>query len=54
MCDKCTELENKISHYRRFTTHALDTLTASRIESLIESLQRERDAMHTPDQPPAE
>jgi len=54
MCEKCMKLENKITHYRRFTTHAFDPLTTRRIESLIENLQRERDAMHADDRPPAE
>ena len=54
MCEKCTELDSKIAQYRWFTTYRFDSLTTSRIESLIEELQRTRDAMHADDQPPAE
>ena len=42
MCEKCTELDEKIAHYRRFTTFPFDPLTSDRIERLIDDLQRIR------------
>ena len=54
MCEKCTELDEKIAHYRRFTTFPFDPLTSERIERLIDDLQRTRDSMHPTDQRSAE
>ena len=51
MCEKCTELDEKIAHFRQFTFAALDPLTTDRIKQLVDDLQRKRDTMH---QSPAE
>jgi len=48
MCEKCTELDEKITHYRRFTTSAFDSVTTERIQHLIDGLQQTRDSMHPP------
>ena len=48
MCEKCTELDEKITHYRRFTTSAFDSVTTERIQHLIDDLQQTRDSMHPP------
>jgi hypothetical protein len=54
MCEKCTELDEKIVHYGRFTRMAFDPLTIHRIERLIDDLQGQRDKMHPSDQSTAE
>lgn len=51
MCEKCKALDEKIVHYRRFTTTAFDLLTTSRIQGLIDEMQAQRDAMHLKDKP---
>ena len=48
MCEKCRQLDEKISHYRRFTTSAFDSVTTERIGRLIDGLQQTRDSMHPP------
>ena len=51
MCEKCTELDERIAHYRRFENMAFDPLTSDRIKQFIDNLQRIRDAMHEADAP---
>jgi hypothetical protein len=53
MCEVCVMLDEKIAHYRQLST-GLDRLTTDRIERLIVDLERQRDAMHPADGPPAE
>ena len=50
MCEKCTELDKKIAHFRQFTRAAFDPLTTDRIKRLIDDLQQQRDTMHLSDQ----
>jgi len=53
MCDKCKELDEKISRYRRFTAYPLDDLTAERIKGLTADLDRQKRALRC-DEPTAE
>jgi hypothetical protein len=46
MCEKCRELDSKITHYLLFTGPQFDGLTRDRITALISDLQRIRDALH--------
>ncbi len=54
MCEKCKEIDEKISHYRRFATYPFDRLTTERIVSVIAELQQMRDSMHPSISPPSE
>jgi len=38
MCEKCEQLEIRIQRYRKFVAQGLDSLTAERINKLIEEL----------------
>lgn len=53
MCEKCTELDEKIAHYRRFTTYAFDALTTERIRGMLDDLQQKRNSVHPSDEKPA-
>jgi len=53
MCEKCTQLDEKIAQYRRFTTYAFDPLTTERIRTCLDDLQQKRDSMHPADEEPA-
>ena len=46
MCEKCQELDQKITHYRRFTKEPFDALTLERIKDLVSALEQQRGAMH--------
>jgi len=46
MCEKCTELNEKIMHYRRIAAFPFDPLTADRIAVLISNLEFALDSMH--------
>jgi hypothetical protein len=46
MCNRCIELEEKITHLRRFTGHQFDDLTEERILCLIADLERSKSALH--------
>lgn len=47
MCDKCAELDDKISHYQRIAMHITDELTLDGIKKLIERASAEKAALHT-------
>jgi hypothetical protein len=46
MCDKCQQLETKIQRYRKFVVQGFDKLTIDRINSLIQQLEQEKQALH--------
>jgi len=46
MCGKCTELDDKIAHYTRISTHITDQLTLDGIKRLIEQASAEKTALH--------
>ena len=46
MCNKCTELDNKIEHYRRILLAIGDQITDDRIKSLIADLQAQKTTLH--------
>jgi hypothetical protein len=46
MCEKCTELDEKIEHYRRFASYPFDPLTTERIKDLIAELEQQKKALH--------
>ena len=49
MCDKCTELDEKIDHYRRISRSITDQLTIDRINEVIAKYEAQKAALH-PDQ----
>ena len=46
MCKKCTELDDKIEHYRRISTYVTDQLTLDGIAGLIKRMMAEKSALH--------
>ena len=46
MCKKCAELDGKIEHYRRISTHVTDQLTLDGIAGLIKQMLAEKAALH--------
>ena len=46
MCEKCTELDDKIAHYKRISSHVTDQLTSDGIADLIKKLEAEKAALH--------
>jgi hypothetical protein len=46
MCDKCTELDDKIEHYRRIASSINDQLTVDRIKVAIAKLEAQKAALH--------
>jgi hypothetical protein len=46
MCDKCTELDGKIEHYRRIASKITDQLTIDGINALVEKLETEKAMLH--------
>ena len=49
MCDKCTELDERIERCLRISSSINDQLTIDRIKELIENLRAQKAALH-PDQ----
>jgi hypothetical protein len=48
MCNKCEELDKRITHHRRFVTgYLLDVVTHERISGLIRDLERQKEALHS-------
>lgn len=46
MCERCTELDDKIEHYRRISTYVTDQLTLEGIAGLIKQIRAEKAALH--------
>jgi hypothetical protein len=46
MCSECSELDEKISHYREFQKQRFDPLTEERIKSLIAELEQRKASIH--------
>jgi hypothetical protein len=46
MCKKCTELNDKIEHYKRISTYVTDELTLDGIAGLIKQMVAEKAALH--------
>jgi hypothetical protein len=46
MCDKCTELDRKMEHYRSLASRINDQFTIDRIKELIARLETEKTALH--------
>jgi TATA-binding protein-associated factor Taf7 len=46
MCERCNEIEKKISHYRRFLNQRFDPLTEQRITEAIKELEERKAALH--------
>ncbi|CAN7688489.1 hypothetical protein LJR220_006632 [Bradyrhizobium sp. LjRoot220] len=47
MCEKCTELDDKIEHYKRISTYVTDQLTLEGIAGLIKQMKAEKAALHS-------
>jgi hypothetical protein len=46
MCKRCSELDDKIQHYQRISTHLTDQLTLDGIAGLIKQMLAEKAALH--------
>ena len=46
MCEKCTEIDKKIEHYRKIAFSLYDQLTIDRIKTLIADLEAQKAALH--------
>jgi hypothetical protein len=46
MCKRCTELDDKIEHYKRISTYVTDQLTLEGIAGLIKQIKAEKAALH--------
>jgi hypothetical protein len=46
MCDRCTERDEKIDHYRVLLVRITDPQTTEAIEALIDRLRQEKVALH--------
>jgi FAD/FMN-containing dehydrogenase len=46
MCEKCVELDGKISHYRRLAIGITDRRTLDGIQKLIEEMKAQKTALH--------
>jgi hypothetical protein len=46
MCKKCTEIDDKIEHYKRISTYVTDQLTLDGIAGLIKQMRVEKAALH--------
>jgi hypothetical protein len=45
MCQKCTEIDGKIEHYKRISTYVTDELTLEGIAGLIKQMTAEKAAL---------
>lgn len=48
MCEKCTQLDKEIEHYRQISRRMSDELTQRGIESLIAEREAQKEALHPP------
>jgi len=46
MCKRCSELDDKIQHYQRISTHLTDQLTLDGIAGLIKQMLAEKATLH--------
>jgi beta-phosphoglucomutase-like phosphatase (HAD superfamily) len=46
MCEKCTELDKKIEHYRIMASRITDQPVLDGIKELIERMQAQKAALH--------
>jgi hypothetical protein len=46
MCDKCTELDKKIEHYRRILLSIGDEITVDQIKAMIGDMHAQKAALH--------
>jgi hypothetical protein len=46
MCDKCVELDGKITHYRKLTTPISDRLTIDGIADRIKEMEAQKAQFH--------
>jgi len=46
MCKRCTELDDKIEHYKRISTYVTDQLTLEGIAGLIKQIMTEKATLH--------
>jgi hypothetical protein len=46
MCDKCTELDQKIAHFQMLAERIWDPLTVEGLKNLIEERRNQKAALH--------
>jgi hypothetical protein len=51
MCDRCTDLEEKITHYRTLLERVSDAQMSHGITGLIVELERQKTDLHPPTLP---
>jgi hypothetical protein len=47
MCEKCSELDDRIAHYVRLGSRITDKLTSEAIVELVERMKAEKVALHS-------
>jgi hypothetical protein len=50
MCDKCSEIDRKIAHYKDIAASILDDLLTERIEAMIAELLAAKKLLHPTEQ----
>jgi hypothetical protein len=50
MCDKCSEIDRKIAHYKDIAASILDDLLTERIEAMIAELLAAKELLHPTEQ----
>jgi hypothetical protein len=46
MCDKCTEIDEKVAHYQALTRRLLDQSTLERVEAMIADMLALKQLFH--------
>jgi hypothetical protein len=46
MCDQCTELDKKITHFQMLADRLLDPLTVEGLNKLIKEMRAQKAALH--------
>ena len=46
MCDRCTELDERLRRYRKISDSINDQLTIDRIKGMIDDLEAQKVALH--------
>jgi hypothetical protein len=50
MCDKCSEIDRKIAHYKDIAASIMDDFLTERIETMIAELLAAKERLHPPQQ----
>jgi hypothetical protein len=54
MCEKCDEIDRKMSHYRRSRSAVTDPLAVELLKMVIQDFQYEKDGLHPDEAGPSD